>query len=931
MMKRFKKLLSALCMIALLVSSMATVFANGDNDAETSAPQDTVIETKAEENAGTEDAVPETAPVQETASAPEANPVQAGASATEEADAASAAPAAEEASEKENTGDEDAAPAQGEDPAAQTASVPEDTSDLNAAPVQDDTSAANKDEQEDEESVVTADINPDEDYDELANEPVNFSEEDLVELDDGAGYFDPEYIEEHIGEITPEMKYENITELKIGSTVTGSAGADEIYYYIRSDKTQSIVLVLQAAGNVNVRINERAANFTEYEDGIRIYEMKVQSGDTCIIGVSGQGTFRLSAEAKAIEEEAYEEEEEEEAEEQAEDQGNATASEDEAAEEIAENTECTAPAADEAEENAEAETENTENNEGETEPAETPAEGTEEAAESAEQGTDEAEQNESAEPENVQGSDEETADKPADEDTEDTEETVKEETEPAIITWVTATVNEEDGTVTVFANANIELDNQIVWQTRTADSDEWKKAGYGLKLTVEVTEENADNFFRFKWADGDFSPEYQIHATVKTAEEETGDVPEENAEATEPEQETEATEETESTEEAAEGTETEEETVSEESAYIVEETASEEAVEGGKETVEEPAEGAEEAEKEPTESEEEADSEAEVTEETTEAEEEANAEEDKVEEKAKTEEETEEGTEAEETSEEDADADSEEETEEEAEEETEDETEEAEETESLTEEQLTELGYRKIQIMNQNGTDIYDGITEDAAVIGNVATGTELWIRDTESEEWAEIYTEDESLQFIKLADTEKQPLTDEEMLAMGYVKVFVGMDIGANVYNALLGDDPADHFDTGTELWVKLIDGADRAGIYDEEKEEISGYINLVDIIATKKPEGMEELPTRELVMHSNLEGSMVTKLFVGAEVHLWVDLINFREDDRYEVMWQYSPDGEEYIDIPDADKLEFAFTVDMENGNYIWKVITKLISSQE
>jgi cytoskeletal protein RodZ len=149
MMKRFKKLLSALCIIALLVSSMATVFANGDNDAETSAPQDTVIETKAEENAGTEDAVPETAPVQETASAPEANPVQAGASATEEADAASAAPAAEEASEKENTGDEDAAPAQGEDPAAQTASVPEDTSDLNAAPVQDDTSAANKYVQED--------------------------------------------------------------------------------------------------------------------------------------------------------------------------------------------------------------------------------------------------------------------------------------------------------------------------------------------------------------------------------------------------------------------------------------------------------------------------------------------------------------------------------------------------------------------------------------------------------------------------------------------------------------------------------------------------------------------------------------------------------------------------------------------------------------
>ena len=28
------------------------------------------------------------------------------------------------------------------------------------------------------------------------------------------------------------MKYENITEMKIGSTVSGSAGTDEILYYI---------------------------------------------------------------------------------------------------------------------------------------------------------------------------------------------------------------------------------------------------------------------------------------------------------------------------------------------------------------------------------------------------------------------------------------------------------------------------------------------------------------------------------------------------------------------------------------------------------------------------------------------------------------------------------------------------------------------------
>jgi len=255
------------------------------------------------------------------------------------------------------------------------------------------------------------------------------------------------------------------------------------------------------------------------------------------------------------------------------------------------------------------------------------------------------------------------------------------------------------------------------------------------------------------------------------------------------------------------------------------------------------------------------------------------------------------------------------------------------EVEETEEDKLEKLGYRKVQVLNQNGTDIYDSMDENASAIDHVETGAELWIKNTEAEGWAQIYTaEDEDQKYVLLADLEKQPHTDEEMLEMGYVKVYVAIDIGANVY-AGKGKKAKqiDHLDVGTELWVEILKKADRARIIDPVELKTLGYINLVDIVAILKPEGMEELPVRELELHSNLEDSMVTRLFVGAEVHLWADLINFKEDDRYEVKWQYSADGKEYFDIQDADELEFSYVVDMDNGDYTWKIIVKLVSDSE
>jgi hypothetical protein len=266
---------------------------------------------------------------------------------------------------------------------------------------------------------------------------------------------------------------------------------------------------------------------------------------------------------------------------------------------------------------------------------------------------------------------------------------------------------------------------------------------------------------------------------------------------------------------------------------------------------------------------------------------------------------------------------------EEAEEEaTEEETEE-EETEPLTDEQLIELGYSKVQILNQNGTNLYDSIKEDATVIGTSETGTELWIKDTEVEGWAEIYTEEDANIYLKIADIEKQPPTDEEMLAMGYVKVFVGIDIGANVYGSMDAEETVAHLDAGTEMWVKLIADADRAEIYAEEEDCPTLYISLVDIIARLKPDGMESLPTRELIGNTTLYDYDI--LYYGTDIIMTVELVNFKEDDVYTVGWQYSIDGEEYFDIEDAHELTYEYMLDEENITYYWRASVVLVTAQE
>ena len=347
-----------------------------------------------------------------------------------------------------------------------------------------------------------------------------------------------------------------------------------------------------------------------------------------------------------------------------------------------------------------------------------------------------------------------------------------------------------------------------------------------------------------------------------------------------------------------------------------------------------------------------------------------------------TEEEAEEGTEEETEEAEEETEETEEETEE-----TEEETEETEETviiEHLTDEQLAELGYRKVQVLNKDGADIYDSIEEEAAVIGHADFESELWIKDTEAEGWAEIYTAkekkvvkaaveeepaeetaseeetaeetvaeepaveeataeetaaeetaveeatEENKKFVRLADVDGQMTFEEQMLADGYWKAQVALADGADVYNEMdINAEAVDHLDVGTEIWVKIYRDTGWAEIYTEEENEPEQFIRYETLIITLKPDDEDDLTFRSVTATTSLEG--VELVYYGTPVTLEAHLEGFLEDDVYTVQWKYSPDdGETYYDIEEANELQYVYVIDEENFEYRWKIVITLFPKE-
>ena len=337
----------------------------------------------------------------------------------------------------------------------------------------------------------------------------------------------------------------------------------------------------------------------------------------------------------------------------------------------------------------------------------------------------------------------------------------------------------------------------------------------------------------------------------------------------------------------------------------VEETEEENAEENNnEETAEEPS---EEVTEEPSE---------EVTEEPSEEATEEPSEEEPAEEteEAETPEEENEGEKAE---------DEEENTEEETEEEPE---EEAEEAEPLTDDQLIELGYRKVKIANTNGTAVYAGI-EETEEIEHLAFETEIWIKNTESEGWAEIYTKDGTVKMIKLAETEKQLPPDEEMLAMGYKKVQVSLINGIGIYENMDPEQEAiEEIEFGSELWVSATEDPAWALLYKSNEEEADRFIKWDEVIIILQNEDEEDdlLPRSIRIISSENAFGDVS---FGTEIKMTIELTNFREDDLCMFQWFYSTDhGMTWTQIEGADGQDFTYVIDASNWYYNWKALVAL-----
>ena len=244
------------------------------------------------------------------------------------------------------------------------------------------------------------------------------------------------------------------------------------------------------------------------------------------------------------------------------------------------------------------------------------------------------------------------------------------------------------------------------------------------------------------------------------------------------------------------------------------------------------------------------------------------------------------------------------------------------------EDKLTELGYREVQVLNQDGADIYDSTEEEAAVIGHVEYETVLWIKDAEAEGWAEIYNEEETRQYVKLAEIDTQLSFEEQMLAAGYWKAQVASADGADIYNEMREEaEVVGHLDTGVEIWVKVYQDTGWAELYAED-EGPDQFVKTDTLVITLKPDE-EESVIRSVNATSSLEG--VELVYYGTPVTLEATLEGFLEDDVYTVQWMYSADnGETYNDIEGANELQYVYIVDEENLAYRWRIVITLLPKE-
>ena len=183
-----------------------------------------------------------------------------------------------------------------------------------------------------------------------------------------------------------------------------------------------------------------------------------------------------------------------------------------------------------------------------------------------------------------------------------------------------------------------------------------------------------------------------------------------------------------------------------------------------------------------------------------------------------------------------------------------------------------------------------------------------------EAEEDSEEETEEETV--------EETVDENEKMSALGYTKVIVTAEEGADLYDeASKESEVTGHLDPGTEAWVILNEDATWGRMYSEDEDATAQYISLEDVeaVTIENVDGVDEVfPEISIEMNDDpLTNDTIVKLSATLDEY---------NDAEYTLQWQVSSDGTIWEDIENETHEEFIFALNAENFMHSWRLAIRI-----
>ena len=244
--------------------------------------------------------------------------------------------------------------------------------------------------------------------------------------------------------------------------------------------------------------------------------------------------------------------------------------------------------------------------------------------------------------------------------------------------------------------------------------------------------------------------------------------------------------------------------------------------------------------------------------------------------------------------------------------------------EETEEEKMTALGCTKVTVTTEAGADLYAEASKESEVVGHLDAGTEIWVTLNEEQDFGQLYSEDEeaAARYISMDDAaikDEKAAEEEKMIALGYTKATVTAEEGADLYaEASKESKVVGHLDAGTEIWVTLNEDKTWGKLYSEDEESAAQYISVSDIMLNGEETEKFALPED---CTADFEIYWDGQPMLGKTAHLKADLSAYDELD-YMIQWQQSADNKNWEDIEGANEETMDVVATTETNSLYYRI---------